>query len=150
MGARAGFDLPYFGRTICVDVIEDVVVVMHSEECPSEEEWNGCMATAEATNRRSPSGVRVLVATLGGRPNSRQRASYAERLGRCPVAVITDSAAVRTVAQYMNVFNPFIRTFSALDAALEFLGRPGLPVSGRMRRFREWFEPSPRRRISAP
>jgi hypothetical protein len=140
MHTETSLDLPYYGKTMCFDVIGDVVLVLHATESPSPIDWDRCMRTAGEVGRRLGTAPRLLVGTLGGRPNALQRATYAELLGRGMVAVVTDSAAVRTVVHYMSIFNPAIRAFADFEAALAFLGRPEIPIDERMRSFEAWFE----------
>jgi hypothetical protein len=148
--AGGSLRLPYLGKTICVDAVDDVFLVMHSETSPDADEWDAYVATVEAARDRFPGGVRAVVVTAGGRPNALQRAVCTEHIGLCRVAVVTDSAAVRTVAHYMTMFMPELQTFGDLDEALEFLERPALPLAERIACFEAWLTGSTGGHAAAP
>ncbi len=83
--------------TIAFAAVDDLMVLCHSEDNPSEAEWDRWIATERQGKHRA-----LLVATRGGAPNSKQRARVAEVLGANaapapPVALLTDSVALRTL-----------------------------------------------------
>jgi hypothetical protein len=84
-------------ETIAFAAVDDVIVLCHSKANPSDAEWDRWIPY----ERRGEHKV-LLVVTLGGAPNSRQRARVAELLrakggSTPPVAILTDSAINRTL-----------------------------------------------------
>jgi hypothetical protein len=73
-----------------------VLVAFHDESPPTREEWGGWV---EACRVGSPQGVVTLIGTLGGSPNSVQRAELSAAVGKdaLPSAVLTSSKFIRSV-----------------------------------------------------
>jgi hypothetical protein len=83
--------------TMAFAAVDDLLILCHSEDNPSEAEWDRWIATERLRKHRA-----LLVLTRGGSPNSRQRARVAELLGATagptpPVALLTDSTVLRTL-----------------------------------------------------
>ncbi len=83
--------------TMAFAAVDDLLVLCHSEDNPTEAEWDRWIATERLRKHRA-----LLVITRGGAPNSKQRARVAEVLGANagptpPVALLTDSAVLRTL-----------------------------------------------------
>jgi hypothetical protein len=83
--------------TMAFAAVDDLLVLCHSEDNPSEPEWDRWLATERLRKHRA-----LLVVTRGGAPNSKQRARVAEVLGANagptpPVALLTNSTALRTL-----------------------------------------------------
>jgi hypothetical protein len=84
-------------ETIAFATVEEVLVLCHSKANPSEAEWDVWIPNERRGEHRA-----LLVVTLGGAPNSRQRARVADVIrakggAAPPVAILTDSAINRTL-----------------------------------------------------
>jgi aryl-alcohol dehydrogenase-like predicted oxidoreductase len=66
------------------------------------------------------------------------------------VAVVTDSAAIRTVAHYMAMFLPTVETFGDLEGALAYLERPRAEIEPCLARFGAWFDATEESETAAP
>lgn len=96
---------------------------------PSESEWDECVRHFRAL-RLGPTGVKVLVLTEGGGPNSDQRRRLAQLMQGSPVpfAIVSDSLKTRFVAAALALVNRQYRSFSCgeIEQAYEFLGLTSL------------------------
>lgn len=119
------------GRTMQFRAVEDVFVVVHKADPPTEQEWEEyvdyCIALPQSCNK-------TLVLTLGGGPNAKQRNALQKRfLVEHPmtVAVMTDSTMVRGIVTALNWFNPKAKAFpyangTGVPDALAHLGVQGV------------------------
>ncbi len=117
-----------------------ILVAVHNEHQPSDEEWGRYMQKAEQIVRSSPNleFVRGLAITEGGAPGHMQRANLNRLLGGRAVtsAVVTASKVVRAVIHVLSFFNSGVKGFASdkLPDALDYLG---LPKNDRSSLFRE-------------
>jgi hypothetical protein len=93
-----------------------VLIFMHREGTPTDEDWQSAL---ELFGSQSLEQLRVLVFTDGSSPSHTQQARLSKVLGRAartlPVAVISESTAVRFVASALALFLPRIRTFRPIE-----------------------------------
>jgi len=115
------------GNTMCFEVIDGLVVVVHIDDPPDRVEWSTWVDFASRTYQ-SRGGLRVIVfaAGIADGPNSSQRTEYSNRVPpeRTKVAIIADGLAARAAITAFAWFNPNIRGFrsDALNDALTHLG----------------------------
>lgn len=93
-----------------------VLVGWHSDQDPSDQDWQAWIH-ASKTILDQEGEIRALVCSLGGKPNTTQRADINKLLGDRPqrISVLLDSRIVRGVVQALNWFNPSIQAFSLHD-----------------------------------
>lgn len=91
------------------------LVFVHGKEAPSDVEWDELLALFRAVP--DITRARVLVFTLGGAPDARQRAKLHQLLGETkpPIAVLTPSALARAAGTAISWFNPRLRVFDPDD-----------------------------------
>ena len=106
-------------------VVEGVLVLVHDEDCPGDEEW---FTYVQEIKRQGAFLLPEIVLTRGGRPNSLQRKLLTDVLGgrAMKVAVLSDHTMVRGVITAISWFNRDIRAFGAQDlpGAIAYLGLP--------------------------
>ena len=96
-------------------------VVVHGRHGPTALEWDRYL---NHTRENVPiKNLRVLVLTLGGSPDGKQRQAMAEVARQQypqppPVAILTGSLIVRSVMKLSAIFNPHIRCFAPEEFAL--------------------------------
>jgi hypothetical protein len=100
-----------------------LIVCVHSADAPSDAEWDVILGMfGAAADLRM---VRVLVFTLGGAPNARQRSKLNSLVGseRPRIAVLTPSAIARAAGTAISWFIPTLKMFDTdeLDSALGHL-----------------------------
>ena len=108
-------------------VLDDLFILVHTEDPPSEKEWDAYLADLG----RLAGGIQkltTLVFTKGGGPNVAQRAQLNKVLSGRPTraAVISDARMPRVIVTALSWFNPEIRWFAehrGIDA-LGYIGRP--------------------------
>jgi hypothetical protein len=139
-------------ESIAFTAVDGLLVLCHSSASPSDEEWDVWIA------RQAPGEHRgILISTEGGAPNSRQRSRVAEKTSsrggvRPPVALLTDSAIIRSV---MTAFawilgkDQLMKAFPrmAVAEAVEWLGAdvPTAPVRAAVSRLHGALSRSSRR-----
>jgi hypothetical protein len=113
-------------ETLAFAAVGELLVLCHSIASPSDHDWDFWIEREKRKEHRA-----LLISTHGGAPNSRQRARLAEasakKVLRPPVALLTDSALIRSVMtafawvlgkrQPMSAFPP-----TGIDEALSWLG----------------------------
>jgi hypothetical protein len=101
-----------------------LVVTVHTEAVPSDEDWDAYMAGVDAYLPLEDQ--RILVVSAGGGPNGKQRKVMIDALNgaRVPVAIITNSLVMRGAGTAVSWFNPSLKVLGPgdLDAAVEYLG----------------------------
>jgi hypothetical protein len=100
--------------TMAFETLGTVCVVLHTNDPPSNEEWDKYMAEVKSLiDRFGAERVRTLVFTEGGGPSFLQRKQVNERLrGGTPLtAVVTANAFARGIGRALAVFNPNIKVF---------------------------------------
>lgn len=110
-------------KTMEHQIVEGVMVMNHTEQNPSDGEWEAMMNEVKAFSG-GLSDMPSLVRTLGGGPSLKQRARIAEVFNKnAKVAIITSSKVARSVGVAVSWFMPHVRTFelSAVDEALAHL-----------------------------
>lgn len=110
-----------------------VLILAHSKEAPSAEEWDEYVASA----RKWRSEIRaLLVLSDGGGPNAAQRAALDEALGlenhTAKTAVVTVSMMARGIVTAIGWFSKGIKAFSTnqISAALDYLEIPKVDHEG--------------------
>jgi hypothetical protein len=100
-----------------------LVVTVHSELAPTEDEWSRYMGQADVYQPLEDQ--RILVVSEGGAPNGTQRQQLIELLhgARVPTAILSSSWLMRGSGAAVSWFNRSLRVFgpSALPQALEHL-----------------------------
>lgn len=108
-----------------------VFVAVHTKQAPSDEEWAGWTSMLERHAKASDwnlGSVANLVITDGGAPSTAQRTAVNVLISQAKsypaVALVTDSALVRTLIRAFSIFNPRIHVFAPADIgkAAEHLG----------------------------
>ena len=101
-----------------------LVVTVHTEEVPDDDEWAVYVSQADAY--RPLEDQRVVVVSAGGGPNGKQRMMMVDALNgaRVPVAIVTNSWLMRGSGIAVSWFNPSLKVFGpdALDGAIDYLG----------------------------
>jgi len=98
-------------------------IVVHGPLPPSNLDWSGYLRDTLAADVKD---LRVLVVSLGGSPDGKQRSELASSLqGRVsPTALLSDRVLVRGVVAALAWFNPGMKAFRLddMEAACGFLG----------------------------
>ena len=125
-----------------------VMIALHSEEAPTDAEWNGYLdAMAHVPDL---SALRSIAFTDGGAPNSRQRKALndllAPRLKGSPglAVAVSSSALVRSVVTALSWFNPNVKAFAPdrVNDAYKYLRLTSSEIAGirvELRRLRQAF-----------
>lgn len=112
-------------KTMAWKVIDRLFVVVYGESDPTDDEWVSFLKDIE---RHGIDRTMHLTVTTGGGPNETQRRYLNELLdGRpVPVAVLTNSTAIRGMITALSLFNRKIAAFppNGLRDALAFLEIP--------------------------
>lgn len=113
------------GKTLCVKVLGDLLLVVHGSANPDTDEWRRYCEIARAV-LEARGKLRTLVISEGSGPSAAQRTLYKDEVGPegVRVAVLTSSAVTRAVLTAMSWFNSEMRSFESdeLAVALAFLG----------------------------
>jgi hypothetical protein len=107
-------------KTAAFRSVGDFLVFVHTEDPPSDEEWDQLMtAFKQVPDLRR---CRVLVLTAGGAPNARQRQVVNAILKQAtpPVAIVSSSMVARAVVTAMGWFNPRMKAFAEEDISGAF------------------------------
>lgn len=111
--------------TIAWDSEADILIMAHSVQAPTDEEWRQMVDRYRATLDRHGS-ARAIIYSAGGSPSLKQRHLLeAVREGRTVrVAILTQSQLVRAVVTGLSWFNPEVKAFTVTDLSLagEHLG----------------------------
>lgn len=117
-----------------------LVVTVHSEQPPTEEEWSRYMGQADTYHPLEDQ--RILVVSEGGAPNATQRQQLIDLLdnARVPTAILTTSWIMRGSGAAVSWFNRSLRVFgpNALDQALEHLQLTQWERTEALRQLREF------------
>jgi hypothetical protein len=103
-----------------------VLCMLHTEQAPSDGEWDAAMTLLE--KHRKPDGelVSMLVFTAGGAPTVAQRRRGNQiTMGRnCIRAICTDSKATLVIVRGLSWFAPGLKSFSTkeLGEAVRYVG----------------------------
>lgn len=93
---------------------ESLVLLVQSAVDPTLEEWDGFLDGTSAAMSENAGRCRVLVFTLGGKPDSEKRARSLDRGWRdnkdSPVVVVTSDPLARGVITVFSWFGMNIRT----------------------------------------
>lgn len=104
-------------------VVDNVFIVVHSREAPSNEEWDEYLEYYVAHLDKCQ---RILVISDGGGPNAVQRKKTSEAIKntKTMTAVCTDQMLVRGIVTALAWFNNKIEAFPKKNVAeaLKFLG----------------------------
>jgi hypothetical protein len=110
-------------RMTCKSLGGGLIVCVHTADAPADDEWNQILGLFRAVPDLQKG--RVLVSTLGGAPDARQRARLNAVVGDAKprIAVLTPSALARAAGTAISWFIPTLRMFEldALQPALDHL-----------------------------
>lgn len=123
---------PIYGKTLCVEWVDGVMLIIHGKEDPTAKEWSAYCDYAGATRRAAGGTMRTLVMTSSDvGPNAGQRAEYKKKVAGANnrVAVLSGGNVTRAIITVMSWFNPDMKAFGAADhaQALEYLGVRSAP-----------------------
>lgn len=109
--------------------VRDLVIVTHGPEHPSVPEWNAYTRYLHVAQRSDKPLTGILVTTLGGSPDPKQRAAVLEAITPHPVitCVCTNSVLARGVLTAMSWLGKHpMHAFrlAEIDRALETLRAP--------------------------
>jgi hypothetical protein len=106
-----------------------VLGMVHSEQAPSDDEWEAAMSLLAEHRRPDGELVAMFVVTAGGAPTVAQRRRGNQiTMGRnCVRAVCTDSKATLVIVRGLSWFAPGLQSFSP-KALFEGLSYVGVPV----------------------
>jgi len=114
--------------TIVARELDGVRVAMHSAKTPSAADWEQALDWTRDQLRTPTRPIRYLVLTLGGAPNSVQRAQFGKLVKGQDIltAIVTSSTFTRGAVTAMAWLNSNIRAFPEhdIEAALRYLGVP--------------------------
>lgn len=98
-------------KTMAFALVGTVLVALHTESAPSDEEWSSYIELMKSI--KDISRVRSMAFTDGGAPNSKQRKDVNDVLNGRPglAVVVSASTVVRGVVTALNWFNPLVRAF---------------------------------------
>jgi hypothetical protein len=103
----------------------DVVIGVHTERAPSDDEWDGWI---ELCAKRTPHRLGFLIFSDGGGPSSVQRSKLSRipELKTIPSAVVTSSAVGRGIVTAVAWLGTKVRAFAPVNVrdALDYLRVP--------------------------
>jgi hypothetical protein len=103
-----------------------VLCTLHSEQAPSDEEWDSAMKLLDTHRKPNDELVSILVVTTGGAPTVAQRRRGNQiTMGRhCTRAICTDSKATLVIVRGLSWFAPGLSSFSTkeLGEAMRYVG----------------------------
>jgi hypothetical protein len=112
-------------KRIAYRAIDDLFIVAYGILDPTADEW---LRYLDEVGKHGFERTKQLIYTAGGGPNSAQRKLLNDRLdGRqVPVAVMSDSTAIRGVCTALSWFNRAVKAFQPTEfaAALRHLSIP--------------------------
>ena len=114
------------GPNMAVDVVDNVIVVVHGPVAPTDEEWTAYLAVIE---RQGITRTAYLIEAGAGEPNQEQRRQRDELLaghGALPIAILSDIARIRIAVMPLT----WVRGFR-LDEVSFALGYLRVPVGRR-------------------
>lgn len=114
--------------TLAFGRVDRCVLLVHSEEAPTDREWD---AYIDFVNAQLPDRIRILVVSNGGTPSAPQRNQIKDVATQfpdktIPTAVITTSVLARGAVTAINWFFKNVRAFAPMEIAeaLKFLEIP--------------------------
>lgn len=142
------------GGTMCAESVDDLLVVVHSDEAPNGLEWSQYCDLARRRHH-DRGGLRTLIIaarTVAG-PNASQRTEYNNTVPAqgTRVAVLCNSIAARAATTALSWFNPDMRAFGgdSIDEALAHLeAKPTAALTAAIDRMRASMERAPQKRTS--
>ena len=115
--------------TMLYQRIRDLLIVTHGAENPSPSEWDTYTRQLHVAQRSDAPLSGILVTTLGGSPNPKQRAAVLEAI--TPHAVVTCvctnsllARGVLTAMSWLGKHPMHAFRLAEIDRALETLGTP--------------------------
>ncbi len=116
--------------TIVYEVISEpkLVLTVQLQASPRDDEWSRYLDVVFSQGRERLAWS-TLVVSHGGRPSRSQIAQLQQRAATskpAPVAMVTDSPAIRFIVSALSLLNPRLRAFrlSDLELALEYMQVP--------------------------
>jgi hypothetical protein len=110
-------------KTLAASVVDGLIVAAFCEITPADRDWQGFIDLLKA-----PDAAGLLIYSAGGAPGALRRLDLRYAFGSrdVRVAIVSDSADVRTAAMMLAHFVSLIRDFrcSALPDALAYLMIP--------------------------
>jgi hypothetical protein len=109
--------------------VRDLLIVATGAADLSDSEWNACTRYIHVTQRSDAPFTGILVTTLGGSPNPKQRAGMLEAMAPHPVitCVCTNSVIARgalTAMRWVSTHPMHAFRLGEVDRALDKLGAP--------------------------
>jgi hypothetical protein len=143
------------GVTMCVESVDDLLVVVHTDEPPNRSEWSQYCEVARR-HHLDRGGLRTLViaARIVAGPNASQRTEYNDKVPAkgTRVAVLCNSIAARAAITALSWFNPDMRAFGGhnIDEALMYLSaKPTVALISAIERMQESMHRVPQQRTNA-
>jgi hypothetical protein len=133
---------PVNGKTMCAELVDGVMLVVHGPTEPSASEWSAYCDYAGAKRRAAKGTLRTLVLTASDAgPNALQRAEYKQKVAGPDnrVAVLCAGTVTKAILTAMSWFNSDMKPFGKDQIAqgLEYLGTRLSPeLSNAIQRFR--------------
>ncbi len=117
---------PVRGTTMCAELVDGVMLVVHGTMEPAAEEWSAYCEYAGAIRRSAGGRLRTLVLTASDAgPNAGQRAEYQRRVAGANnrVAVLCAGGVTRAILTAMSWFNPDMKAFGVgeIDRGIDYL-----------------------------
>jgi hypothetical protein len=96
-----------------------VECTLHTEQAPSDDEWDAAMALLDKHRRADGELASMLICTAGGAPTVAQRRRGNQiTMGRnCTRAICTDSKATLVIVRGLSWFAPGLKSFSTKELA---------------------------------
>ena len=103
-----------------------VVCTLHTEQAPSDDEWDAAMGLLDRHRRADGELASMLIFTAGGAPTvaQRRRGNQITMGRRCTRAICTDSKATLVIVRGLSWFAPGLKSFSTqeLAEAIRYVG----------------------------
>jgi hypothetical protein len=143
------------GGTMCVESVDDLLVVVHTDEPPNGLEWSQyCDVARRRHHDRGSLRTLIIAARIVAGPNASQRTEYNHKVPAhgTRVAVLCNSIAARASITALSWFNPDMRAFGgdSIDQALVYLeAKQTTALTTAIDRMRESMQRAPQKRTSA-
>lgn len=97
-------------KTLLFERLADLVLLVHGESEPTDEEWDGYVSMLQDTSR-AHGAIRLLVLTDGAGPNVTQRKRISEFEGDLSTTVVTRSRVARGIVTAIGWLGANIKAF---------------------------------------
>jgi len=123
-------------ETIRFDIVDQIMLVVHADVLPADADW-ARMSTVRNAHGNKLRGL-LVIAPPRASINAAQRAEVAEfmKATGVSIAVVTDSALIRGVANAIGFLGIRVQAFASaeIDAALRYLLVPATQQAALLRR----------------